>query len=121
MNSIFAPFYFLRALRAAVFAVGFVVAGICVISTAMYKEVNTELMYYHRFGADWKTHYEERHGAGSLSEAHTKLMVGGVALPVIGALIWLIGRQFSGPGSSSGRRSSRRRRRRSHERTQEYS
>lgn len=121
MDSIFAAFYFFRAFQMAVLAVGIVAACVCVVSTGMYKEVNTELYYYHQYGADWKAHYEERHGTGSLEEAHTKLIVGGAALPVIGMLIWMIGRQFAGPGSSGGRRSSRRRRRRSHEQAGEYS
>jgi hypothetical protein len=97
--------------RLLLFVLLFVLGGLIIVGTEIYKEITIEAQCQRQFGQDWKQQYESHYGPNSLSEAHTKMLIGIVAIPVILIIVWLISREVAGRNQLS-RSSSRRRRRR---------
>jgi hypothetical protein len=104
-------YQFIKTIRVLAAVVIFVLASLIIVGSEVYKEITIEAECQRQFGDDWKQHYERHYGPNSLSEAHTKMVIGIVGVPVILIIVWLISREVAGKNQLS-RSSPRRRRRR---------
>jgi hypothetical protein len=65
----------------------FPLAGMCILSSTIYKEVSREVAYHRRWGAVWQLEYEKVFG--SLSEARTKVAISAFGIVAIACLsVW---------------------------------
>ena len=103
MNGYFRGYLFFRLMLLAITAVGFVLMGLITVGRGISTELKIEQDFHQRYAQDWQAQYEQKFGSGSLAQAHTKMIIGFVSMPVIVALLWLIFRQAKG-GNGGGSR-----------------
>lgn len=100
------------AIMAGRFIIGFLALGIIMIVAVVgvccwiYQEIALELRYQREYGAAWQAEFERYHG--SLSQAHTKILVASLCMIALGVVLgWTFWRIF---GKNKRNRESRRHR-----------
>lgn len=72
----------------------------------IYTEYKKEAVFRQSYGADWKEHFDEQYGEGAAQRSQSKIVIGGVSVPVVFTVCGLFVRQLKGrnPGGSRRRR-----------------
>ena|ERR1700677_20728 len=84
---------------------GLIGAGLYFAADGIYQDYESQQEFQRIFGKEWKEHYEQKFGPGSVEWPRTKIIAGCVGVPVIVILFWLFYRQVErGRAGGSGYR-----------------
>ena len=101
---------FFRAMRALLFFGLFCLFGIVMILRFVIEEFRLELGYRQQYGDNWRTEFENIHGAGSLSHAHLQMAIAiGALTAICGILAWFYWKNIPQTSRRGSSRSTRRR------------